>query len=176
MDANRPSTIRLFGLVTDSIVDGIGMRVAIFTQGCPHACPGCHNVGSHDPNAGTQWNIDDVEKKFSDNPLLDGITLSGGEPFEQPDACAQLANRAHQKGLTVWAYTGYRYEELQAMSLKNEGIKALLMQVDVLIDGRFILAKKSLDLLFCGSSNQRLIDMNATKQAGEVVLYIPPQW
>lgn len=88
-----PSVIRLFGLVTDSIVDGPGFRVSIFTQGCPHHCEGCHNPGSHDPAAGKEWTLDEVEKKFTGNPLLDGITLTGGEPFQQPAACAELARR-----------------------------------------------------------------------------------
>ena len=77
--AETPSVIRLFGLVTDSIVDGPGFRVSIFTQGCPHHCEGCHNPGSHDPAAGKEWTLDEVEKKFTGNPLLDGITLTGGE-------------------------------------------------------------------------------------------------
>ena len=114
--AETPSVIRLFGLVTDSIVDGPGFRVSIFTQGCPHHCEGCHNPGSHDPAAGKEWTLDEVEKKFTGNPLLDGITLTGGEPFQQPAACAELARRAHQKGLNVWSYSGYTYEKLRELA------------------------------------------------------------
>lgn len=102
-------TIRLYGLVTDSIVDGPGFRTSIFTQGCPHHCPGCHNPGSHDFDAGTVYYLADVEAKFSKNPLLDGVTLTGGEPFCQAAACAELARRAHARGLNVWTYTGYTY-------------------------------------------------------------------
>lgn len=157
--AETPSVIRLFGLVTDSIVDGPGFRVSIFTQGCPHHCEGCHNPGSHDPAAGKEWTLDEVEKKFTGNPLLDGITLTGGEPFQQPAACAELARRAHQKGLNVWSYSGYTYEKLRELAQRDEGVNALLSEIDVLVDGPFLLKERSLELLYCGSKNQRIIDM-----------------
>lgn len=171
-----PSTIRLYGLVTDSIVDGPGYRTAIFTQGCPHHCEGCHNPESHAYDGGKEWTLDEVEAKFSGNPLLDGITLSGGEPFEQAAACAELARRAHQKGLNVWAFSGYLYPRLAEKAKTDEGIAALLNEVDVLVDGPFILAERSLDLLYCGSKNQRLIDMKQTAARGEIVLYVPVEW
>ena len=109
-------TVRLHGLVSESIVDGTGYRTAVFTQGCPHRCEGCHNPASHDPNGGAAWTLDDVEKKFSGNPLLDGITLTGGEPFEQAAECAELARRAHAKELSVWTYSGYTLEQLLRMA------------------------------------------------------------
>lgn len=174
--AETPSVIRLFGLVTDSIVDGPGFRVSIFTQGCPHHCEGCHNPGSHDPAAGKEWTLDEVEKKFTGNPLLDGITLTGGEPFQQPAACAELARRAHQKGLNVWSYSGYTYEKLRELAKQDEGVNALLSEIDVLVDGPFRLNERSLELLYCGSKNQRLIDMKKTRKTGEVVLWTPPEW
>ena len=174
--AETPSVIRLFGLVTDSIVDGPGFRVSIFTQGCPHHCEGCHNPGSHDPEAGKEWTLDEVEKKFTGNPLLDGITLTGGEPFQQPAACAELARRAHQKGLNVWSYSGYTYEKLREMARGDEGVNALLSEIDVLVDGPFRLNERSLELLYCGSKNQRLIDMKKTRETGDVVLWTPPEW
>ena len=174
--AETPSVIRLFGLVTDSIVDGPGFRVSIFTQGCPHHCEGCHNPGSHDPAAGKEWTLDEVEKKFTGNPLLDGITLTGGEPFQQPAACAELARRAHQKGLNVWSYSGYTYEKLREMARGDEGVNALLSEIDVLVDGPFRLNERSLELLYCGSKNQRLIDMKKTRETGDVVLWTPPEW
>ncbi|HPR77864.1 MAG TPA: anaerobic ribonucleoside-triphosphate reductase activating protein [Candidatus Limiplasma sp.] len=169
-------TIRLYGLVTDSIVDGPGYRTSIFTQGCPHHCPGCHNPESHAPDGGTVWTLDDVEKKFSDNPLLNGITLSGGEPFLQPAACAELARRAHQKGLNVWTYTGYLYEKLLEMAKTDAAVGALLDVTDVLVDGPFLLAERSLELEFCGSRNQRLIDVPKTRAAGTVTLYRAEPW
>lgn len=174
--SEKTDTIRLFGLVGDSIVDGPGFRVSIFTQGCPHHCPGCHNPGSHDFEAGTVWTLDDVEKKFTGNPLLSGVTLSGGEPFAQAAACAELARRAHQKGLNVWVYSGYTYEKLLEKAQTEEGVDALLKEADVLVDGPFLLAERSLELDFRGSRNQRLIDLKASRQKGGVVLYTPPEW
>ena len=176
MMETKPETIRLYGLVADSIVDGPGYRTAIFTQGCPHHCAGCHNPESHDPAGGTDWTLDAVEKKFTGNPLLTGITLSGGEPFCQPAACAELARRARAKGLTVWTYTGYRYEQLQQKAETEPDVEALLSQTDVLVDGPFVLGERSLELTFRGSRNQRLIDLPKTRATGAVVLYAAPSW
>jgi len=169
-------TIRLYGLVTDSIVDGPGFRTAIFVQGCPYHCEGCHNPESQPFEGGTVWTLDDVEKKFSNNPLLSGITLSGGEPAEQAAPCAELAHRAHQKGLTVWTYTGSTLEKLTERAQGDPNLTRLLNETDVLVDGPFILAQRSLELDFCGSKNQRLIDMNETRRQGKVVLWTQPEW
>ena len=169
-------TIRLYGLVTDSIVDGPGFRTAIFVQGCPHHCPGCHNPDSQPFEGGTVWTLDDVEKKFNNNPLLSGITLSGGEPAEQAAPCAELARRAHKYGLNVWTYTGSTLEKLSERAKEDPALAQLLNQTDVLVDGPFLLAERSLELDFCGSKNQRLIDMNATRREGRIVLWTPPVW
>ena len=176
MSHNIPRSMRLYGLVTDSIVDGPGFRTAIFTQGCPHRCEGCHNPESHDANGGTEWLLDDIEAKFTGNPLLSGITLSGGEPFSQPAACAELARRAHATALTVWVYSGYTYEKLRELAQRDEGVNALLSEIDVLVDGPFLLKERSLELLYCGSKNQRIIDMKKTRETGEAVLWTPPEW
>ena len=125
---------------------------------------------------GTVWTLDDVEKKFTGNPLLSGITLSGGDPFVQAGPCAELARRAHAKGLDVWAYTGYTYEQLIQKAENEPDIAALLEETDVLVDGPFLLAERSLELEFCGSRNQRLIDVARTRQTGTVTLYMPPKW
>ena len=172
--SDTPSTIRLYGMVNDSIVDGPGYRFSVFTQGCPHHCVGCHNPESHDPAGGTVYTLDEVEKRFSGNPLLSGITLSGGEPFMQPAACAELARRAHEKGLNVWTFTGSTLEAHQQSD--DPAVHALLNETDVLVDGPFILAQRSLELLYCGSKNQRIIDMNKTRQQGEIVLWEAPEW
>lgn len=169
-------TIRLYGLVTDSIVDGPGFRTAIFVQGCPYHCEGCHNPDSQPFEGGTVWTLNDVEKKFTNNPLLSGITLSGGEPAEQAEPCAELASRAHQKGLNVWTYTGSTLEKLTERAKDDSPLARLLSETDVLVDGPFILAQRSLELDFCGSKNQRLIDMNETRRQGKVVLWTPPEW
>ena len=169
-------TIRLYGLVTDSIVDGPGFRTAIFVQGCPYHCEGCHNPDSQPFEGGTVWTLDDVEKKFANNPLLSGITLSGGEPAEQAEPCAELARRAHQKGLNVWTYTGTTLEKLNERAKDDPALRQLLDETDVLVDGPFILAQRSLELDFCGSKNQRLIDMNESRRQGKIVLWTVPEW
>ncbi|MBE5800677.1 MAG: anaerobic ribonucleoside-triphosphate reductase activating protein [Clostridiales bacterium] len=168
--------MRIYGVVTDSIVDGPGFRTSIFTQGCPHHCPGCHNPESHDPNGGKDWTLDEVESRFTNNPLLDGITLTGGEPFEQPEACAELARRAHEKGLNVWAFSGYTYEQLLEKAEQQPAIGTLLDRCDVLVDGPFRQEERSLELRFRGSKNQRLIDLNKTREVGKIVLYTHPEW
>lgn len=167
------TTIRTFGTVTDSIVDGPGLRLAIFTQGCPHACPGCHNPQSHDAAGGNETPIADIAEKAAKNPLLSGITLSGGEPLEQAGACLALLD-ALPKGLSIWIYSGWTYEEI-IESGDAERI-TLIEACDVLVDGRFNQAKKSLELKFCGSSNQRLIDIKKTRAEGRVILWEPPIW
>lgn len=160
--------MRIFGIEPESIVDGPGYRAAIFAQGCPHHCPGCHNPGSHDPAGGKEMAVSEIVDCFKDNPLLEGITLTGGEPFQQPRACVALASAAHQRGLSVWAYTGYTLEEL--VHLDYDKI-LLLLSVDVLVDGPFILSQRSLDLPWRGSRNQRVIDMNRTRNERRIVLY-----
>lgn len=158
--------IRICGLVNDSIVDGPGIRLTVFTQGCPHHCPGCHNPQSHSFEGGQLRDIDEILTMAKENPLLDGITLSGGEPFCQPEACAQIAVGAHKLGLNVWCYTGYSYENLLASKEKH----ALLEQVDILVDGPFILEERSLDIRFRGSKNQRIIDVKNSLLENRVVL------
>ncbi len=157
------------GVTGDSIVDGPGLRLTIFTQGCPHHCPGCHNPQTHDPDGGFWCETEDILAAMAENPLLDGITLSGGEPFLQPLACLILAKGAHRLGLNVWAYTGYTWEELLAEDDPER--MALLGEVDVLMDGPFLLAERSLELRFRGSRNQCAIDVKRSLEAGEVVLW-----
>lgn len=158
--------IRIAGLVNDSIVDGPGFRFTVFTQGCPHACPGCHNPQTHDFTAGKDADTEDILAKIKNNPLLDGITLSGGEPFCQSAACAEIARKARALGLNVWSYSGYTYEEL--VSGKEEWME-LLRELDVLVDGRFELEKRTLESRFRGSWNQRLIDVQASLAQGKAV-------
>ena len=168
--------MRIAGITSDSIVDGPGIRLTVFTQGCPHHCPGCHNPSSHDPMGGSEMAVEEILLKIQNNPLLDGVTLSGGEPFAQAGDCAKIAEAAHQRGLNVWTYSGYTLEHLMAGVDKHPDWKALLDQTDVLVDGRFILEQRSLELNFCGSRNQRLIDIHKTKAAGQIVLWQPPVW
>ena len=166
--------ISLSGVTGDSIVDGPGLRLTIFTQGCLHNCPGCHNPQTHDPNGGSWADTEDILAAAAENPLLDGITLSGGDPFLQPVPCLALAEGAHKLGLNVWTYTGYTWEALWE---ENDAEKlALLKESDVLVDGPFLLAERSLELQFCGSRNQRLIDVKKSLAAGEVLLCEAPSY
>ena len=166
--------IRIAGTVNDSIVDGPGFRFTVFTQGCPHHCPGCHNPNTHDPSGGREADTQDIIQEMKKNPLLSGLTLSGGEPLMQSAACLELARAAHESGLSVWAYTGFTWEHLMA---EQDGERmALLQEVDVLVDGPFLLERRSLELEFCGSSNQRLIDVTASLKSGQVVRWQPPTW
>lgn len=148
-------TIRLSGYVNDSLVDGPGVRLAIFTQGCLYACPGCHNPHTWDPKGGVDVPIDDLVAVWRKNPLLDGITLSGGEPLYQKEKLLPLLRAVVEDGLNVVMYTGSTYEALIAK--EDPVINEILTYVDYLIDGPFVLAKKNLTLLYRGSSNQRII-------------------
>lgn len=162
------ATIRLFGTVDDSIVDGPGIRFGVFTQGCKLDCPGCHNPKAQPYDGGVVWTVDALWERIEANPLLAGITLSGGEPFDQAEPLLELARRAHEKGLTVWAFSGYSYEDLCA-GIPSKAATLLLEQVDVLVDGPFIESLKSLDLRWRGSSNQRVIDVSLSQRTGQVV-------
>ena len=166
--------IQIAGTVNDSIVDGPGLRFAVFTQGCIHHCPGCQNPETHDPNGGHEEDTDALIARMKKNPLLSGLTLSGGDPLEQSAPCLALAKAAHEMGLNVWAYTGYTWEQL--LQENDPDRMALLREVDVLVDGPFILEQRSLELNFCGSGNQRLIDVPASLREGRVTLWTPPQW
>lgn len=173
MTNGMSDVIRLAGLVEDSIVDGPGLRLTVFTQGCPHGCPGCHNPQTHDPAGGHERRIGEIVERLDDNPLLSGVTLSGGEPFLQPLPCAAIAQAAHARGLNVWTYTGYTIEALLEMTATRRDVRALLAETDVLVDGPFILAERSLDCPWRGSKNQRLIDAGASLRAHQAVLYAP---
>lgn len=159
--------MRIYGLVQDSIVDGPGFRFVCFVQGCPHHCPGCHNPDSHDPQGGREMTVEEVTKEMLSNPLTRGLTLSGGEPFQQPEDCLRLAEAAREKGLSVWSYTGYTFEYL--LREGTEAQRALLNALDVLVDGPFLLAERTLSLPWRGSRNQRLVDVPASLRAGEAV-------
>lgn len=164
--------MRIANTVSDSIVDGPGLRFTVFTQGCPHHCPGCHNPNTHDPAGGQEVKVAELAEKMTANPLTDGLTLSGGEPFDQAQACAALAELAKESGLNVWTYTGYTWEKL--LEGGDPGVLALLAHTDVLVDGPFVEGLKSYDALFRGSTNQRLIDVPKSLAAGQVVLWQRP--
>ncbi len=163
--------LRLFGELKESITDGPGLRYAIFTQGCPHYCPGCHNPESHSFTEGYLVKEENVIREILANPLLDGVTLSGGEPFMQAPELTGIAAAVKEKGLNVIVFSGYTFEELLELSAYRKGYRSLLEKTDVLIDGRYEADKKSMNLRFRGSSNQRAIDVPASLAEGKVVLY-----
>ncbi len=158
-------------LQTDSIVDGPGLRAVLWTQGCNHHCKGCQNPQTWDFNGGGLVPIDMVKEAIDELEYQDGITFSGGDPMYQVEACNIIADYAIKKGLNIWVYTGFTYEEIIELSKKNKIYKEFLSKIDVLVDGRFILKERDLSLLFRGSKNQRLIDMKKTLKEGNIVLF-----
>ena len=163
----------LSGIVSDSIVDGPGIRTTIFSQGCPHHCPGCHNPETWAFGCGTKIPVEAVVDIVRQNPLCRGVTFSGGEPFAQPEAFAKLARLLKEKGYEVASYSGYTFEELLNGS---DGQKELLSAIDILIDGRFVLAEKSLEIAFRGSRNQRILDVKKSLEAGRAVETQSRRW
>lgn len=158
-------------LTRDSIVDGPGLRMVIWTQGCIHHCYKCHNPQTHKLDDGIIVSTDYIIKEIRKLKLHRGITLSGGEPFLQPRGLYEIAKSASKYGLDVWCYTGFMFEELISKSnpLYIDNIK-LLKYIDVLVDGKFIYEKKDVRLKFRGSSNQRIIDVKNSLKQNELVL------
>ncbi len=154
----------------DSIVDGEGIRSVVWTQGCPHHCLGCHNPETHSFTEGFLLEVSDVIKKIASLEGQDGITFSGGDPMAQAEACSLIASYCQENGLNVWCYTGYTYEELLSLSEEDPYIMNFLKNIDVLVDGKFVLAQKSFDLRFKGSKNQRIIDVPNSLKKKEVCL------
>ena len=163
----------LSGIVGDSIVDGPGIRTTIFSQGCPHHCPGCHNPETWDFGCGTQIPVEDIVDIVRSNPLCRGVTFSGGEPFAQAAGFAKLARLLKEKGYEVASYSGYTFEELLCGSDEQ---KELLRAIDILIDGPFLMAEKSLEVPFRGSRNQRILDVKKSLAEGKAVSVTSGRW
>ena len=161
--------MKIAGLIQDSIVDGPGLRFVVFTQGCDIGCAGCHNPGAIDIDGGMEMTIEEIASVMDSNPLTDGLTLSGGEPFMQAANCSQLAAAAHARGKDVWTYTGSCFEELLIKAKTDSAIMALLEQTDVLVDGRFVLEERTLSEKWRGSKNQRFVDVHKSLAACRTV-------
>ncbi|MBQ0004349.1 MAG: anaerobic ribonucleoside-triphosphate reductase activating protein [Clostridiales bacterium] len=161
--------LRMCGIEPESIVDGPGFRYVVFVQGCPHKCPGCHNPQSHSYEDGYDLGVQKLYDEIRSNPYLAGVTFSGGEPFTQVKPLLALAKMLKSDGLSLMSYSGYTLEELQARG--DADTDELLGLLDILVDGRFIEEERNLTLLYRGSENQRVIDMNKTRAQGEVVLW-----
>ncbi len=156
--------IQLMRIVVDTTVDGPGWRSSVYCAGCRHACPGCHNPETWSFKAGQEVLVDEIIAQLAETE--GNITFSGGDPMYQAEAFTELARRIREElHRTIWCYTGFRYEEVVA----DPVMSAMLPYLEVLVDGPFIEAEKSLDLLFRGSRNQRLIDVQKSLQAGKVV-------
>ena len=188
-------TIRIYGFTPESIVDGPGIRVVVFTQGCENACANCHNPESWDASGGNEYTVRDIVQKIKNaytvksqsgalstafprvkrkgslkaSRKIQGLTFSGGEPFMQAAALAQVARAVKPLGLDITTYTGYVYEDL--VKRDDAAIQELLNITDYLIDGPYIHSLRDIGLKFRGSSNQRIIDMEETRRVGGVVLY-----
>lgn len=155
----------------DSIVDGPGLRMVIWTQGCIHNCYKCHNPQTHKLDDGIIVDTDYVIDEMKGLKLHRGITLSGGEPFLQAKVLSLVAKEAQKRNLDVWCYTGFKFEDLinkeNALYIHN---KTLLQYIDILVDGKFIYEKRNINLKFRGSFNQRIIDVKRSLIQNEVVL------
>ena len=159
--------IRIAGTVGESIVDGPGFRYTLFVQGCPHGCPGCHNPQTHDFEGGQDIELDTLLKDMCRNPFIKGVTFSGGEPFCKAEPLYHLAVELKRKGKHLMANSGYTFEQL--LELSDPFVKKLLGQLDLLVDGPFIMAEKNIELRFRGSANQRVLDVPKSLEANEAV-------
>ena len=162
--------LQIAGIVDDSIVDGDGCRLTVFVQGCARRCPGCQNPETQPMEGGHAIDTAAILQQMAENPILSGVTFSGGEPFLQPAPLASLARAVHQRGLDVWSYSGFTLEELAERAEKDKATRALLSELDVLVDGPYEEAQRDLTLHFRGSRNQRVIDMKKTRKTGRIVL------
>jgi len=158
-------------LQCDSIVDGEGIRIVLWTQGCSHNCEGCHNPQTHSFNEGTLVEVEDIINQIKEFEFQDGITFSGGDPFFQPEACSIIAKYAKENNLNVWCYTGFLFEELVKLSTKNVHIKEFLDTIDILIDGPFKIEERDFNVKFRGSRNQRIIDVPSSLKENKTILY-----
>ena len=172
MDTSK--VIRVCGIEPESIVDGPGFRYVLFVQGCPHHCKGCHNPESWDPEGGYDMTVREIIDEIKAKPNIKGITFSGGEPFEQARALVDLAKYLRGMNYSLMSYSGYTLEELEA---RHDGpTDELLGMLDILVDGRYDEKLRNLTLVYCGSENQRVIDMNKTRKAraeGDIGMVVP---
>ena len=162
--------IRIAGKTPESIVDGPGIRYTLYVQGCPHHCEGCHNPQTHDFNGGRDADTDNILDEILENPLLDGVTFSGGEPFCHANVLADLGGKIKKNRLSLMAYTGYTIEYLISHANDENGYLKLLETLDYLVDGPFVLNLKSYEAKFRGSTNQRIINVKETLSSKEIVI------
>ena len=165
-ESNTGIKIRIAGIVEDSIADGPGLRFTIFAQGCIHNCKGCHNPETHALDGGFEVSIPDILERIDSNPLIDGVTLSGGDPFLQSKAFIALCEELKKRNLGIVAYTGFTWEKL----IENEEYLKLVEYCDYVIDGKYDESLRSLLLPFKGSSNQRIIDAKKSMEGKQIIV------
>jgi len=163
-------TIRLSGIAYESLVNGPGIRRVFFSQGCNHNCKGCFNPETHDFSGGEEKNINELIEDVYKNPMIKGITFSGGDPFERAEEFAYMAEAFKKKDLNIWSYTGYTFEYILDNLEKRSGWKDLIYNLDVLVDGRFEEDKAVEGLKFRGSTNQRIIDVKESLRTGNIII------
>lgn len=161
-------TIRLSGIAYESLVNGPGIRRVFFSQGCRHNCKGCFNPDTHDFNGGEERVIKDLIKDTLGNPMIKGVTFSGGDPFERAEEFYYMAKEFKKAGLNIWCYSGYTFEKIIEISKENKGFNDLLNNIDVLVDGKFIEEEKDEEIKYRGSRNQRIIDVKASIDFGQI--------
>lgn len=161
--------VRLAGIAYESLVNGPGMRRVYFAQGCRHNCEGCFNKDTHDFNGGELKDMDELIDDAVGNPMLKGITFSGGDPVEQAESFLYMAKAFKKAGLNIWCYTGYTFEEILNKMKENKSLKELIDNIDVLVDGKFEINKKRDGLRFKGSTNQRLINVKESLKKNEII-------
>ncbi|MGE5415535.1 MAG: anaerobic ribonucleoside-triphosphate reductase activating protein [Acidobacteriota bacterium] len=161
--------LRVSGYSRESTVDGPGIRAVVYAQGCPHKCFYCHNPETWDFEGGYELDIDFLYKEIANTKLLKGVTFSGGEPFAQAEAFAELGHKVKEIGLNVIAYSGYEFEQLLEMAEMDQGVSDLLHLTDVLIDGPYLDEERDLGIAFRGSRNQRIIDVAASLKDNQVI-------
>lgn len=161
--------IKIASVIDDSIVDGPGIRMTVFFQGCSHGCEGCFNKETWGFNGGHYCDVEDIYKAAMNNPLLDGITLSGGDPIYQVKGALELVKLFENTPLNIFVYTGFTFEELLEISKNNEDLQAFLEKIDYLVDGKFDITKKDISLRFRGSSNQRIINVKQSLKENKII-------
>ena len=159
---------RIAGIKSHSTVDGPGIRTAIFFQGCNHKCPGCHNPETWDKDKGDVVSTTDIINQILSDKFIDGVTFTGGDPLMQSSAATIIAKALKEKSINIWCYTGYTFEEIKSLKAGKDALE-LLNYIDTLVDGRFVLSKKSSECIFRGSTNQRLIDVKESLKQNNVI-------
>jgi anaerobic ribonucleoside-triphosphate reductase activating protein len=154
--------VNIAGFLPNSLVNGVGTRSVVFFSGCNHRCPGCHNEAFWEVDSGEEMELEEVFRMIDKNlPLINGVTLSGGDPFFQADKAAEIAAYAKSNGLSVWTYTGYTLEQLNSICKRTQAwaFRALLDNSDILVDGRFEEELHDDSLKYRGSTNQRILKL-----------------